>query len=104
MLPTENSAVRHWFNELNQLVQKNRTKQYAKQVEEETFKTLAKRYQSMLGVNCKNSQAKPCHRAMQEDDDSDDSSIKPQDELHLMAAGIVVDKIEDKNIIAIGGH
>jgi hypothetical protein len=102
---TENAANRkfcgwsnegmHQFNELIQLVKDNRNNRNAKQVEEETFKTLAKRYKSMLGVNCKNSQAKHHHVAMQgEDDDSDDSSIEPQDELHLMVAGIVVDEIE----------
>ena len=73
------------LNEPNKLVEENRTRPYAKQVEEETFKTLAKRYQGMLGVNHKNSQSKHHHAAMQEeDDDSDDSLIEPKDELHLM--------------------
>ena len=66
----------HWFNELNLLVQENRVKQYTKQVEEETFKTLTKRYESMLSVNHKNSQEKYHYAAMQkESDNSNDCSI-----------------------------
>ena len=42
-------------NQLIKLVQENRAKLFAKDIEEETYKTLAKRYQSMLGVNHKNS-------------------------------------------------
>ena len=84
-----------WFNDLIKLVQENRARLFAKDMEEETYKTLAKRYQSMLGVNCKNSWSKHHHAPMQEDDDdSDDSSIEPNDELHLiMVPGIVIEEV-----------
>ena len=46
-----NKEGMHWFNKLQKLVQENRLRPFAKDIEEETYKTLAKRYQSMFGVN-----------------------------------------------------
>ena len=80
-----NKEGMHQFNELIKLVQENRARPFAKDIEEETYKTLTKRYQSMLGVNHKNSWSKHHCAAMQEDDDdNNDSLIEPNNELHLM--------------------
>ena len=75
------------FNELNKFLTENRKKQYCKPVEEEIVKTFAETYKSLLGVNRKNSRAKRRHETMQEEDNyDDDSSVLPQDELHLLMA------------------
>jgi hypothetical protein len=43
------------FNNLLAEVRINRAKQYSKEVENVIFKTLAERYKTVMGVQCKNS-------------------------------------------------
>jgi hypothetical protein len=50
-----------------------------------TFNTLAERHKTVMGVRCKNSR-KHCHHVSDpfDEEDVDDSSIIPEDELSLL--------------------
>jgi hypothetical protein len=76
------------FNNLLAEVRINRAKQYSKEVENVIFKTLAERYKTVMGVRRKNSQ-KRHHRVLdhlgeEDEDDLNDSSVIPEDELSLL--------------------
>jgi predicted aminopeptidase len=77
------------YNQLLAEVRDNRNKQYCKEVEDSTFKTLAERYKKMLGVRRKNSRKRRHHVSPEGTDDEeqedDDDSIVPEDELVLLA-------------------
>jgi hypothetical protein len=76
------------FNNLITEVRTNRGKQYSKEVENATFRTLAERHKTVMGVRRKNSRK---HRRRvsdpfdEEDEENvDDSSVIPEDELSLL--------------------
>ena len=76
------------FNNLLTEVRINQAKQYSKEVENVIFKTLAERYKTVMGVWRKNSR-KRHHRVLdylgeEDEDDLDDSSVIPEDELSLL--------------------
>ena len=77
------------FNQLIAHVRENRNKQYSKEVEATTYKTLAERHKKMLGVRRKNS-CKRRHHVLPDMDEEDDEeedvcSVIPEDELMLLA-------------------
>ena len=78
------------FNELLEDVRGNRNKQYSDEVEDMTLKALAERHRALMRRSGKNSR-KCCHhltefRADQSDEeDNDDASIVPEDDLGLLA-------------------
>ena len=77
------------YNQLIAEVRDNQNKQYCKEVEDSTFKTLAERYKKMLVVRRKNNW-KRHHCVSPEDMDDkeqedDDDLIVPEDELMLLA-------------------
>ena len=82
-----NDGIRR-FNQLNTEVRANRNKHFAKDVEEETVKTLAERYNKMLavGMQCKNNRKCRRHGRMENTDDEqenndDKESVIAEDEL-----------------------
>ena len=76
------------YNQLIAEVRDNQNKQYSKEVENVIFKTLAERYKSVMGVRRKNSRKRRRrvldHLGEEDEDDLDDSSIIPEDELSLL--------------------
>jgi isopropylmalate/homocitrate/citramalate synthase len=77
------------YNQLMSEVRDNQNKQYTKEVEDSTLKTLAERHKSMLGVRHKNSRKRRHHVSPKDTDDEEqedeDNSIIPEDELVLLA-------------------
>jgi hypothetical protein len=78
------------FNKLLEEVRTNRNKQYSKDVEDATFKTLAERYKTLLAGSSKNTRKRHHHVSEHSDGDddegNDDNPIFPEDELILLAA------------------
>jgi hypothetical protein len=78
------------FNELLDEVRTNRNKQYSKDVEEASMKTLAERYKALLAGSRKNSRKRRRHGSEHSDadadEDDDDNPIIPEDELILLAS------------------
>jgi hypothetical protein len=72
----------------NNQVRNNRNKQYSKEVEDATTRTLAERYQTLMAVRGRNSR-KWRHHVPDSDDEAnqeeDDDSIYAEDELILLA-------------------
>jgi hypothetical protein len=81
-------GMRH-FNQLIAEVRNNRNKQYSKEVEDATTRTLAERYQTLMAVrgrnSCKHRQHVPDHSDDEANNEEDDDSIIPEDELILLA-------------------
>ena len=77
------------FNRLNDDVRNNRNKQYSKEVEDATTRTLAERYQTLMAVRGRNSHKHRWHHVPDSDDEAnqeeDDDSIYAEDELILLA-------------------
>lgn len=76
------------FNQLLDEVRANRLKQYSKEVEDATFKTLAERYKTTMGMGRKNSRKRRRHvtdDSDQEDNQGVSNSIIPEDELFRLA-------------------
>ena len=77
------------FNQLIAEVRNNRNKQYSKEVEDATTRTLAERYQTLMAVRGRNSRKHcrhvPDHSEDEANDEEDDDSIIPEDELILLA-------------------
>jgi hypothetical protein len=85
------------FNQLLAEVRNNQNKQYSKEVEDATFKTLAERYKTIMGVRHKNS-CKHHHHVLPEDlddeeEDEEDSSIIPEDELSLLVNAAMMEQV-----------
>ena len=77
------------FNILLAEVRNNRNKQYSKEVEDATTRTLAERYQTLMAVRGRNSRKRWRHHVPDSDDEAnqeeDDDSIYAEDELILLA-------------------
>jgi hypothetical protein len=77
------------FNQLIAHVRENRNKQYSKDVEEATVKSLAETYNKMLGVKRKNSRKRRRHVVPEntddEHEDEEDDSVA-EDELMLLVS------------------
>jgi hypothetical protein len=65
-----NDGIRQ-YNQLISEIRNNQNKQYMKEVEDLTLRTLAERHTSMLGVRRKNSR-KRCHHVLPEDTDDEE--------------------------------
>ena len=78
------------FNELLDEVRTNRNKQYSKDVEEASMKTLAERYKALLAGSRKNSRKRHHHvsKHSDADEDNDDNPIIPEDELILLVSAM----------------
>ena len=76
------------FNILQAEVRNNRNKQYSKEVEDATTRTLAERYQTLMAVRGRNSHKHWQHHVPDSDDEDnqeeDDDSIYAEDELILL--------------------
>jgi len=83
-----NEGIRR-FNELNTLVRVNRNKQFSKDVEDATLKTLAERYEKLLAVRRKNGRKRRRHCLTENTDDEQDEeeedSVCAEDELVLFS-------------------
>jgi hypothetical protein len=83
-----NEGMRH-FNQLIAEVRNNQNKQYSKEVEDATTRTLAERYQTLMAVRGRNSRKHhrhvPDHSEDEANNEEDDDSIIPEDELILLA-------------------
>jgi hypothetical protein len=83
-----NEGMRH-FNILLAKVRNNQNKQYSKEVEDATTRTLAERYQTLMAVRGRNSRKRWRHHVPDSDDEAnqeeDDDSIYAEDELILLA-------------------
>ena len=75
------------FNQLIAHVRENRNKQYSKDVEASTYKTLAERHKKLLGMRCKNSRKHRHHVLPDTDEEEEENvcSVIPEDELMLLA-------------------
>jgi hypothetical protein len=77
------------FNILLAKVRNNQNKQYSKEVEDATTRTLAERYQTLMAVRGRNSHKRWRHHVPDSDDEAnqeeDDDSIYAEDELILLA-------------------
>ena len=77
------------FNILLAEVRNNQNKQYSKEVEDATTRTLAERYQTLMAVRGRNSRKRRRHHVPDSDDEAnqeeDDDSIYAEDELILLA-------------------
>ena len=78
------------FSKLLEDMHTNRNKQYSKDVEGTTFKTLAERYKTIMAVTGKNGwkhhhcHCMSAHLEEEDEKDDDDSSVIPQDALILL--------------------
>jgi hypothetical protein len=76
------------FNNLLAEVRTNRGKQYSKEVENATFRTLAERHKTVMGVRRKNSRKRRRRVSdpfdEEDEENVDDSSVIPEDELSLL--------------------
>ena len=74
------------FNILQAKVRNNQNKQYSKEVEDATTRTLAERYQTLMAVRgMKHKHQHVPDHSKDEANDEDDDSIIPEDELILLA-------------------
>jgi hypothetical protein len=81
------------FNQLLAQVRENRNKQYSKNIEDATYKTLAERYKTIMVATRKNG-CEHCRHCMSDNleeedkEDDDDSSVFPEDELILLVNSV----------------